>query len=193
MHGEMAKRIVEVAHDLMVERGYSAFSYADVSEQIGITKATIHHHFSTKSDLAVAVLKRHRERLEQATQYLEGKVQDPLAMLHAYVQHWEACIADRSVPICVAALLSAEMPVLPEAVQAEVRRHFEVLSSWLERTLRAGVAGKVISLNGTPAEEAQFLMAAVHGGMLSARASGSCDVFKIVTTSALNRLNLVKQ
>jgi TetR/AcrR family transcriptional repressor of nem operon len=28
----------------MVHRGYKAFSYADISEQVGIRKASIHYH-----------------------------------------------------------------------------------------------------------------------------------------------------
>lgn len=39
----------------MVQRGYSAFSYTDISEAIGIRKASIHHYFPTKAGLSVAV------------------------------------------------------------------------------------------------------------------------------------------
>lgn len=192
MHGETAPKIVEIATALMVERGYAGFSYADVSEKIGIRKASIHHHFPTKAELAVAVLKRHRERLEQSTHYLDSKFPDAFARLRAYIQYWETCIRDRSVSICVAALMSAELPSLPEEVQTEVRLHFEVLSSWIERTLKAGVKAKALKLNATPAAEAQVFMATVHGAMLSARASDSCEVFRIVTTAALNRLRAPK-
>jgi TetR/AcrR family transcriptional repressor of nem operon len=188
MEGDTAAQIVEVANGLMIERGYAAFSYADISERIAITKAGIHHHFPAKAGLAVAVLKRHREKFEQSTRYLDSKVSDPLSRLQAYVQYWENCIRDRTVSICVAALMSAELPSLPEAVQAEVHLYFASLGTWLEKTLQAGVDSHVIDIIETPANEAQVLMAAVHGAMLSARVSGSSDVFHLVATSALNRL-----
>lgn len=188
MRGETAELIVDVANGLMVERGYAAFSYADVSERVGIRKASIHHHFPTKTELAVAVLRRHRARLEQAMEHLDGSLPNPLDRLRAYVEHWEACIRDGSVSFCVAALLSAELPALPEEVQAEVRAHFRVLSGWLAQTLSAGVKAGQLTLGAAPVDEAQMLMASVHGAMLSARATGDCDVFRVVARAAVSRL-----
>jgi TetR/AcrR family transcriptional regulator, transcriptional repressor for nem operon len=89
----------------------------------------------------------------------------------------------------LAALMGAEMPSLPEQVQKEVRLYFHALSEWLEKTLKAGVKQRVIKLQEPAAIEAQTLMAIVHGAMLSARATGSCEVFKTVTNAALKRIS----
>src|SRR5882757_2805142 len=67
MQGETAERILKVAEALMIERGYSAFSYADISEAVEIKKPSIHHHFPTKAGLAAAVLKSHREKTIEGT------------------------------------------------------------------------------------------------------------------------------
>jgi len=192
MQGEMAERILKTAEALMIERGYSAFSYADIAEAVQIKKPSIHHHFPTKSGLAVTVLKKHREKTIEGTEQLDRQIEDPRKRLHAYVQYWEGCIRDRTVPFCVAALMAAELPSLPEEVQAEVRLHFRALGEWLERTLKAGVKAGVIKLQDSAATEAQTLMAVVHGAMLSARATGDCDVFKLVTRAALKRLATAK-
>jgi TetR/AcrR family transcriptional repressor of nem operon len=192
MQGEMAERILKTAEALMIERGYSAFSYADIAEAVQIKKPSIHHHFPTKSGLVVTVLKKHREKTIEGTEQLDMHIEDPRKRLHAYVQYWEGCIRDRTVPFCVAALMAAELPSLPEEVQAEVRLHFRALGEWLERTLKAGVKAGVIKLQDSAATEAQTLMAVVHGAMLSARATGDCDVFKLVTRAALKRLATAK-
>ena len=180
------------AEALMIERGYSAFSYADISEAVQIKKPSIHHHFPTKAALAAAVLKKHREKTIEGTEQLDRQIEDPWKRLHVYVQYWEGCIRGRTVPFCVAALMGAELPSLPEEVQAEVRLHFRALSEWLERTLRSGMKAGVIKLQGSAATEAQTLMAVVHGAMLSARATGDCDVFKLVTGATLKRLAAAK-
>jgi TetR/AcrR family transcriptional regulator, transcriptional repressor for nem operon len=192
MYGEMAEKILNTANSIMVQRGYSAFSYADISEAVGIRKASIHHHFPTKAGLAVAVLRAHREKLIQGTEMLDAQIESPLARLQAYIHYWEGCIRGKTVSFCVAALLGAEMPSLPEEVQAEVRLHFKALSDWLERTLKAGVRKRVIRLQSTVAIEAQTLMAVVHGGMLSARALEDCDAFRMVTDATLNRISAEK-
>ncbi len=176
----------------MVQHGYSAFSYADISEAVGIRKASIHHHFPTKAGLAVAVLRAHREKLIRSAEMLDAQMESPLARLQAYIHHWEGCIRGKTVSFCVAALLGAEMPSLPEEVQVEVRLHFKALGDWIERTLKAGVRKRVIRLQGTVAMEAQTLMAVVHGGMLSARALENCDVFRMVTDATMNRISTEK-
>lgn len=188
MHSDTAERILQAANTLMVERGYSAFSYADIAEAVEIRKASIHHHFPTKADLVAAVLKAHRERLVQGTELLDQQIEDPLKRIQAYVEYWEGCIRSRTVPFCIAALLGAELPSLPEPVQAEVRLHFIALSEWLERTLEEGVMKRVIQLQRSPAIEAELLMATVHGAMLSARATENCDVFQAVSAAAINRI-----
>jgi TetR/AcrR family transcriptional regulator, transcriptional repressor for nem operon len=189
MHGETADRILQTAKTLISDLGYSAFSYADIAEAVQIRKASIHHHFPTKASLVVAVLKAHRERLLQGTEFLTQKIDDPLARLRAYVQHWEGCIRDKSQPFCIAALLAAELPSLPEEVRFEVQQHFLALSGWIRETLEEGIKKRKLKLHGTPEDEAQTFMATVHGAMLSARSLGSCDVFHAVTTSALQRIS----
>ena len=192
MQGETAERILKAAEALMIERGYSAFSYADISESVGIKKPSIHHHFPTKAGLAAAVLRTHRERTIEGTEHLDRQIEDPRKRLHAYIQYWKRCIRERTVSFCVAALMGAELPSLPEEVQVEVRLHFRALGEWLQRTLKAGVKADVIKLQDSAATEAQTLMAVVHGAMLSARATGDCDVFRLVTGAVLKRLAVAK-
>jgi TetR/AcrR family transcriptional repressor of nem operon len=113
--------------------------------------------------------------------------------LQAYVQYWEGCIRDKTEPFCVAALLAAELPSLPKKIQTEVHRHFDSLGKWIQRTLEEGVAKRVIKLRHSSEDEAQMLMALVHGAMLSARAYGTCGVFQTVTSAALQRISVVKR
>ena len=183
---------MDVAHQLLVERGFSAFSYADIAEAIQIRKASIHHHFPTKANLVVSVLKAHRERFLQSAEILAEKIEDPLARLQAYVHHWEGCIRDNKEPFCIAALLAAELPSLPEEVRAGVQQHFAELSGWIGRTLEEGVRKRSLTLQGTPEDEAQTFMAVVHGAMLSARALGSAEIFHAATSNALQRISARK-
>jgi TetR/AcrR family transcriptional repressor of nem operon len=183
-----ADRILQKAHALIADLGYSGFSYADVSEAVQIRKASIHHHFPTKAGLVVAVLQAHREKLVQGTRALDEQLEDPFARLQAYVRHWESCIRGKKESFCVAALLAAEVPSLPKEVRHEIQQHFQELSAWIRRTLEAGVRQRTVKLQGTAEDEAQTFMAIVHGAMLSARALGACEVFEAVTSNALTRI-----
>jgi TetR/AcrR family transcriptional repressor of nem operon len=188
MDNNTATRIRETAHDLIAERGYFGFSYADIAEAVGIRKASIHHHFPSKVDLVVATLKEYRAKLVEAAGGLDHKVADPLQRIKLYVQHWAECVKSNNRPICIAALLSAELPALPEEIQVEVQLHFKYLVSWVRATLKEGVSRGSIHLQQSAEVEAQSFVALVHGAMISARALGSPDIFTSITKGALERL-----
>jgi TetR/AcrR family transcriptional repressor of nem operon len=192
MQGETAERILDAANALLIDRGYSAFSYADIAETVHIRKASIHHHFPTKAGLVVAVLRRHRTRISEGMKTLDDQIPNPLERIGNYFQYWEGCIEGRTLSFCIGALLGAEMPSLPEEVQAEVRLHFAMLTEWFERTLEEASQRNAIPLQAAVAIEAQMLIAVLHGAMLTARATRNCDVFRSLSQAALQRISPTK-
>ncbi|PXW24903.1 TetR/AcrR family transcriptional regulator [Paraburkholderia caballeronis] len=181
-------RIVEAGRQLIMRRGYSGFSYADVADAIDIRKASIHHHFPAKADLVIAVVRQSRDTFDADMASLQAGGADPLAQLRAYVGYWERCIADDSAPFCVAGMLGAELPALPDEVAQEVRAHFENLAAWLEQVLEAGVKSRLFRLGGSVQAEAATLVSVVYGAMLAARAYGNATLFKDVTDAAVERI-----
>jgi TetR/AcrR family transcriptional regulator, transcriptional repressor for nem operon len=183
-----AEKIIEAGRQLIMRRGYNGFSYADVAEAVDIRKASIHHHFPTKADLAIAVVRQSCEMFDADLASLQATGVDPLVQLRAYVGHWERCIADDSAPFCVAGMLGAELPTLPDDLAQEVRSHFENIEKWLEGVLGAGVQSNQLALKGTAKSEAAMLIAVIYGAMLTARAHGSAELFQQVASEAIARL-----
>ena len=66
MQGETAERILDVANALLIDRGYSAFSYADIASELQLTKAALHYHFAGKADLGEALISRYASRFAGA-------------------------------------------------------------------------------------------------------------------------------
>ena len=183
-----ADDILRCARALLIKGGYNSFSYADISDVVGIRKASIHHHFPSKADLVRTVVAQYREEAKAGIDALERAVSDPFEQLRAYLGYWETCIVDASHPFCVCALLASEVQVLPEDVALEVRAHFRHLSGWLTSVLERGAAGGRFRLAGTAEENAELFMATVHGAMLSARAYGNPKAFGTVTRPLLERI-----
>ncbi|AYM63837.1 TetR/AcrR family transcriptional regulator [Agrobacterium fabrum] len=183
-----ADDILQCARTLIIRGGYNSFSYADISQVVGIRNASIHHHFPSKADLVCKLVSQYRKEAEAGIAALERNISDPLEQLRAYIGYWEGCIADATHPFCVCALLASEIPVLPETVVLEVRAHFRSLSDWLTAVLERGAAQGRIVLTGTARTNAEIFMATVHGAMLSARAHGDAATFGAVTCSVLERI-----
>lgn len=172
-----SEKILDVAQSLIVAGGYNGFSYSDISATIGIRKASIHHHFPTKAELVAVLVDRYRQQAEAGLKFVEERFASPVEQLQSYLNYWQACIRDASPSFCVCAMLAGEMPMLPENVASSVRSHFHSLSKWLATVLKAGAEQGLLRLEKPPEEEAQMLMASVHGAMLSARAFGDPELF----------------
>jgi len=55
-------KILDAAQDCIQRVGANAMSYQDISEAVGIQKASIHYHFATKERLIEALIDRYSER-----------------------------------------------------------------------------------------------------------------------------------
>ncbi|MBY3535973.1 TetR/AcrR family transcriptional regulator [Rhizobium laguerreae] len=180
--------ILASARSLLMSGGYNSFSYADISEMVGIRKASIHHHFPSKADLVRELVKRYREDGEASIVTLEQNVPDALDTLKVYANHWSKCIEDASRPYCICALLASELPSLPPEVATEVTKFFRFISSWLTKVMECGSKSGALNLTSEPHVEAEAFLATVYGAMLSARAYGKPEVFSTILAPALARL-----
>lgn len=149
--------LLEQATDLIETQGFCAFSYADLAERIGIRKASIHHHFPSKADLGVAVVRRLHEHLRSEWRTLEethAHVGERLRALFAHVRE-KASAGGR---ICPVGALQAELNALPEPVRCALlevdAEHLAVLARWLEEGRRAGQ----LVFPGAPQAMAQVLV-----------------------------------
>jgi len=183
-----AAEIIRCARKLIVVGGYDSFSYSDIAKAVGIRNASIHHHFPTKADLVRTLVAEYRQEAAQGIATLERHVTSPVEQLRSYLAYWEACLADGSSPICVCALLATQIPVLPEEVALEVRAHFRALSAWLASVLERGAAQHLLTLQRPAREEAELILATVHGAMISARAYGDPETFGLVVRQISARL-----
>ena len=186
--GPKAAEIADCAQTLLAAGGYNGFSYADISESVHISKASIHHHFPSKADLVQTVLRRYRQQGREGMAALESQIADPLVRLRAYTGYWEACLRDRRSAFCICAMLGSELSAIPDQVADEVRGHFLDLAAWLATALKQGAATGVFRLRTPPESEAMALMATVHGAMLAARVQGDPAVFSAIVQHSVEQL-----
>lgn len=183
-----ADDILRCARSLIASGGYNGFSYADIADVVGIRKASIHHHFPSKAELVLTLVKQYRQAAEDGMNGLAQQVTGPVEQLQAYLGYWKSCIGDASAPFCVCAMLAGELPLLPAELALEVRAYFRFLSGWLASALERGVQAGAVMLRQSPQVEAEVFMATVHGAMLSARAYGDTAIFGSIMDTQLARL-----
>lgn len=159
------------AENLIRRGGYSAFSYAHLTEKIGITKASIHYHFPTKQRLAEEVVDVAQARFAEALAGIEAAnahVADQLRQYAAlFLDGFEASLR----PLCGA--LSAELAALPPSLHERTAAYFRLHLDWLTRILDQGIAKGQLHWTGGSNALARLLLATLEGGSLIGRALGS--------------------
>lgn len=180
---DTAEQILDAAQNLVQTRGYNAFSYADISAQVGIRKASIHYHFPNKSDLGKEVVARYRETFRQKRNQIDRKTDDPCLKLAQYVQLYLDSLQDER--LCLCGMLAADFNTLPQAVREQVKDFFAENEAWLTKVLTDGCEAGVIRCDGLAEVEAQLLLAGLQGAMLVARACGDINRFKAIAQRLL--------
>ena len=169
---------------LIQTRGYSAFSYADIAETLGIRKASIHYHFPSKTDLGKAVIDRYAGRFATALEAVaadEGK--SSMAMLDYYIEPYLA-FAKTSDKVCLCGAMAGEMKALPEELRARVDRFFRTHQAWLAGILARGAERGEFTLAASPVKTARLILGALQGALLVKRTTGDasqlCDVVSVL-------------
>jgi AcrR family transcriptional regulator len=65
------ERILNVALDLFIEKGFDKTSLREIAEQLGFTKAALYYHFASKDDILMALHMRIHEFGREALQNLQ--------------------------------------------------------------------------------------------------------------------------
>jgi len=175
-----AEQILDLAETLIQTRSYSAFSYQDVSDALGLTKASIHYHFPSKARLGVAVVDRYAARFGAALAALDqDAAKSSMALLDLYVQPYLqfAKTADR---ICLCGALAGEMPALPPEMRMRVERFFTTHQAWLAGILERGVQRGEFTLAAPATKTARLVLSALQGALLVKRTTGDMAQLKDV-------------
>lgn len=168
-----ADRILDEAEKLVQVRGFNAFSYAHISKAVGIQKASLHHHFATKTDLGVALIERYRRAFVDALHEIDSDGGPAVERLERYVALYRTVL--RKGRMCMCGMLAADIATLPPDMRESVAEFFSENVSWLTRVLTEGKKKNELAFVGTAAATAGFIVSSLEGAMLVARGSGDLD------------------
>ncbi len=169
MEKNTAQRILKVAQDIVRNRGYSAFSYADIAEQVGIRKASIHYHFPSKDGLVRVLVQQYRETMGRACDRITRSAVSPQQQLMQFAALYRDGLHHNQ--ICLCAMLAADFTVLPQSVQDEVHAFFQQTEAWLTTLLQQGCDARLWRCQPSTAQEAKGLIAMLQGAQLLARST----------------------
>jgi TetR/AcrR family transcriptional repressor of nem operon len=170
-------RILDACRNLIQERGYHGFSFADIAKDVGIRKASIYYYFPAKAELGQKTVSRYRDSMRAMREdWAEAERLDVLAALNTYM---EPIVALGQTPgaSCLCGVLGGEFQSLPPIVQNEVSNFFEEHLQTLSRLFEIGRDKGIFQFEGDPRVLAKVAFSMIEGSMLIKRTRGDTDVF----------------
>jgi TetR/AcrR family transcriptional regulator, transcriptional repressor for nem operon len=173
-----ASDILDTAERLVQSRGFNGFSYADVSSELGITKAALHYHFAGKAELGESLISRYNERFDAALVAIDVTEMPPADKLLAYCELYRGTL--RGQRMCLCGMLAAEYNTLGEPMREAIGRFFDHNRDWLAALLESGRKAGALGFAGPVDQAAQTIIAALEGAMLVARPYHDTTVLDVV-------------
>ncbi len=182
-------KILDLAAQLLQNRGYKGFSYAHISEELGIKNAAVHYHFPTKADLGTAMITRFREQFQSWTAHLDKKYPGQVEnLLEGYIAVPRRFIKDEKL-ICPLGVLESDFNILPDSMQHETRGLSRDMRKWFADVLILGRKQGVFHFIGPGQDKALMITAALQGASLMAGAE-SPDLFETAVRQIKRDLGL---
>jgi TetR/AcrR family transcriptional repressor of nem operon len=185
---DSAQKILDIAEQLAQTCGFNGFSYADIAERLGVTKAGLHYHFPSKAELGRALVERYHRGFARRLDDIARQVTTAPERLRRYVEIYGQVL--RNDRMCLCGMFAAEYATLPAPMQGALRRFFDLSEAWLTSVLKEGLRSRTLKLREPPRERARLLLSALEGAMLVSRTYGDGGRFRTVATHGLADLGV---
>jgi len=136
------KAILGVATDLFRRQGYERTSMAEISAQVGGSKATLYNYFKSKEELfAAAMMEAMEERGEEVIATLDASIGDVRAVLLRFcAAYLDLVTAEEALAITRAAVAEgAHTKVGPLLYERGPRRGWRELSAYMDKMQALGM------------------------------------------------------
>ncbi len=163
--------ILDLAENLLRDRGFNGFSYANISSELKIKNAAIHYYFPSKADLGVAVIQRAKERFGKWTQDDRMVAKPPAEKLEAFFERYLKFL-DAGQQVCLGGALQTDFKTLPIPMQAETQKIASDILVWIEGVLVEGREKHIFTFPGKAKDQAILILSSLQGALQMTRAVG---------------------
>lgn len=125
------ERIVEAADRLFYRHGYDNTSFADIAENVRISRGNFYHHFKSKDEILQAVIALRLANIRDMLDKWDSAGESPADRIRCFIRILIANQAKIMRFGCPVGTLSSELAKLDHPSQAEAHELFELFRNWL--------------------------------------------------------------
>jgi len=161
------EKIIELGENLIRTKGYNAFSYQDISSELGIKNAAIHYYFPSKENLATSIVKTNIQLFEEMTGNMQSRGFDEWQQLETFIKIYTK--SHREQKRCIVGSLGPDISSLSENTVAELRRMSQIILAWLTAALALGREKGLFVFTEEPQTKALLILSSLVASLQLAR------------------------
>ncbi|WP_446744422.1 TetR family transcriptional regulator C-terminal domain-containing protein [Silvibacterium acidisoli] len=185
------EHLIQVGVGIVRSGGYSATGVNQVLEEAKVPKGSFYHHFTTKDEFILEVIKRYaageQERWEKL---LIHSNLSPMKKLRRYFKDLIATYGVRGGPIagCLLGNMSLEVAAHNAEIRKTLIQAFEAWESAIARTLQEGIDSRELHTIAKPKDLAALLVDGWEGAQVRAKTLQSDKPLDLFFDNAFNVL-----
>jgi TetR/AcrR family transcriptional regulator, transcriptional repressor for nem operon len=179
------EKIIELGENLILTKGYNAFSYQDISSELGIKNAAIHYYFPTKENLGTSIIKTNIQRFQEMIENMHSKNFDEWHQLESFIKIYIK--NHREQKLCIIGSLGSDFNTLSQSTKSELKKMTDLILKWLTDLLEKGKENKVFAFKDKPQNKALTIFSSLVASLQLSRIIDKAD-FKIIHQSILEDL-----
>lgn len=165
------QKIIEYSADMLRANGFEGFSYLDISRHLGITKASVHHHFPKKVDLGLALCDWTQDWFEQGLSHFDAKATSNWNKLERYLRAAMKHSLNEQ-KLCPISAFYSDLNRLPDSIKERVKALDDYELDWVTQVMQEGIKSKEFSANQDPRALASLFIFSCKGALYYARLHG---------------------
>ncbi len=174
------EKIIELGENLIRSKGYNAFSYQDISAELGIKNAAIHYYFPTKENLGTSIVKTNIQRFEEMLENMHSHGFNERQQLDTFVKIYLK--SHREQKLCIIGSLASDFNTLNETTKTELKRMTEIILKWLTDILVTGKEKKLFVFDEDPQSKAFIILSGMVASLQVSRVMDKMDYKNLCQT-----------
>jgi TetR/AcrR family transcriptional regulator, transcriptional repressor for nem operon len=167
------EKILELGENLIRTKGYNAFSYQDISSELGIKNAAIHYYFPSKETLGTSIVKTNIQRFEEMIENMHHRNFDEWQQMDVFLKIYTK--SHREQKKCIVGSLGPDFNTLNETTQTELKHMVDIIVKWLTNLLEQGKAKNVFDFNDDARSKALAIFSSLVASLQLSRIMDKMD------------------
>lgn len=173
--------VLHEASKMLLAKGLNGFSLQELATNLNIKKASLFHHYPSKTALAIELFRFYQEAFVSWTQKYQHL--SPEKQIVSYAQTLTSWICEKQ-RVCPVGALSLEWHLVDPAIQVEIKKLHALQKEWLAKLF------KEIDVKIPKADAVIGTMALIQGSIQLARMT---DEPKLVIKNLKSYLKSIKK